>query len=128
MLQQYQMWDYTPQKGGNYYRIRQVDFDGSYSYSPIATVFLDSGKEEAIVFPNPVEDFLSIQLPASLEGEVRVQLYDSYRRIVWERVIDQASSAVERFELPELSTGLYILKLRGKRYRSYHPLVFKQLD
>ncbi|MEM9917359.1 MAG: choice-of-anchor Q domain-containing protein [Bacteroidota bacterium] len=126
---QYQLWDYSPHQGINYYRLKQVDLDGQYSYSSVSSVYLDEdGKQEARMYPNPTTGRVSIQLPLGLEGEVKLQLYDAYRKIIWEEKIQQANPAVMARDFSHLPAGLYVLKIRGKRYRTYHPLVLSHLD
>jgi hypothetical protein len=43
----------------NYYRVKQVDYDGQYSYSNVASV--EYRTDKVIVFPNPVTDKLRIR-------------------------------------------------------------------
>src|SRR5690606_25868313 len=50
----YSWSDKNPLSGKNYYRIKSVDIDGSFGYSPIVVVGVD-GKAAAVrIFPNPV--------------------------------------------------------------------------
>jgi len=59
-LQTYKVVDTHPSKGINYYQIQQTDFDGAYSFSNIVSVELAS--EHPIVYPNPVNGKIQIQM------------------------------------------------------------------
>ncbi len=48
----YTLTDLNPYKGLNYYRIKMVDQNGSFTYSPVRTV-LFTGKSLIVVKPNP---------------------------------------------------------------------------
>ncbi|MEO1514150.1 MAG: choice-of-anchor Q domain-containing protein [Bacteroidota bacterium] len=124
----YESWDFGPQNGANYYRLKQVDVDGQFSYSAVASVFLEGEDGKALVFPNPTNGPLSIQLPVDLEGQLRMQLFDSYNRLVWEEILTNFSAARMSRNFEHLQAGMYVLKLNAKRYRSFHPLVITQLD
>ncbi|MEP6673729.1 MAG: S8 family serine peptidase [Ferruginibacter sp.] len=49
-----------PVAGNNYYRIKQVDKDGRFSYSSIAMVRMDKVNPVSIM-PNPAKDYVSIR-------------------------------------------------------------------
>ncbi len=56
----YQFIHKKPNKGTNYYRVKQVDYDGQYDYSNIAVV---SHKPRSIIFyPNPTTDNINLLL------------------------------------------------------------------
>lgn len=60
----YEMNDRSPLPGKSYYRLKQTDFDGQFTYSPIESVY---GKDIDInygIYPNPASDFITI-LPSS---------------------------------------------------------------
>ena len=59
----YRFQDKDPLTGNNFYRIRQVDADGKYSYSKIITVSTNHAGDELIVFPNPVKNICTLQFP-----------------------------------------------------------------
>ena len=59
----YSFTDEQPTNGINYYRIRQIDFDGKYSYSHVESVrFSNSIADIEFISPNPVHRFSSITL------------------------------------------------------------------
>ena len=76
----YQFLDEAPLNGQNYYRLKQVDIDGTIEYSKIISlnVLDDLGIR---FFPNPASNTLDIQglIPADIE---HVQVFDSNGRLL----------------------------------------------
>lgn len=56
----YTFIDDAPASGTNYYRLLQVDADGSFTYSNIISAYIPEAHEDIILYPNPVSDFLTI--------------------------------------------------------------------
>ena len=59
LLNQYHYFDNNPYPGINYYRIKQVDFDGSFYYSSIKVIELDQSLK-ASISPNPVDEEINV--------------------------------------------------------------------
>ena len=49
----YSYTDLNPLQGNNYYRLKQVDKDGKFSYSQIVSVVFDDANK-FVIYPNPV--------------------------------------------------------------------------
>ena len=74
-INNYSFVDNAPLKGMNYYRLKQVDKDGKYSYSGIASVeFLNDGSLFTIA-PNPANDNITITIPKSNSAS-EIVIYD----------------------------------------------------
>lgn len=70
---QYQASDYEPPAGKIYYRLRQVDFDGTYSLSQVQQVnWIETGDLSISVYPNPVVDLLTVEASSELLSGVKV--------------------------------------------------------
>ncbi|MCP3932047.1 MAG: hypothetical protein GY705_23490, partial [Bacteroidetes bacterium] len=65
VLSDYNFTDHYPQKGLNYYRLKQVDFDDSFEYSDIKVVEISGSAKKLSVFPNPTTGTLNFSEPFS---------------------------------------------------------------
>ncbi len=81
----YQFTDANPAPGINYYRIRQIDKDGSSEFSKMIRVSYSLTENNAIVrsyYPNPVSDKLFIQLGAGIREVETVRFTDASGKIL----------------------------------------------
>ena len=56
---QYRFVHPSPKNGNNYYRLKQIDYDGKYEYSEIKNVLLSKG--DITIYPNPLTEKLYIK-------------------------------------------------------------------
>ncbi|MEZ4959119.1 MAG: T9SS type A sorting domain-containing protein [Saprospiraceae bacterium] len=105
--QEYNFRDDQPLPGLNYYRLRQMDFDGAYAYSGIVVVNLGLATHAARFYPNPVVDELYLVLPIESEGtafHARIYSLDGKR-------VPTPTLAGSRLDVSGLQPGVYLLKL-----------------
>ena len=109
-LLEYRYVDTDPMEGINYYRLKQVDYDGDFEYSPIVMAETELKTHELVVYPNPFSDRLYIGLPQANEpAEVKLT------SITGQVVFHQTMVSDNRFvQLDDLNTppGLYILEIQ----------------
>ena len=120
--------DKEPFRGANYYRLKQVDIDGQYTYSKVVVVYLTNDQDGPKVYPNPAIDQLNVQLPQDVEGTITLQIWDVLRRVVKEEIYPAANQSVLRIRLNDLQPGQYVLKMQGKRFRAYAPFIKASQD
>lgn len=95
-----------------YYRLRQVDLDGSFTYSPVRQLRFSG--EEALAFrlyPVPTPGPIVLEAAVEPGGEYEVSVLDAAGRSVFRQ---QAAFAAGRFEmdLSALPPALYALEVR----------------
>lgn len=101
-----------------YYRLKQVDLDGSYAYSNIIAIKREDKEihwNEIQVYPNPGHDFITIDF--NHERFERIRISDISGQILIDRALD-TESAFELVDIQCLSNGLYIIQFFGEYYKT----------
>ncbi len=97
-----------------YYRLRQVDTDGTFSYSPVRAVQLTSSPAHQLTaFPNPARTAVTV---GDLSAGATVEVLDALGRTVARATADATGTA--RLALPAgLAAGVYVVKSSGQALR-----------
>lgn len=105
----YSYIDDTPLTAHNYYRLKQVDFNGDYSYSDLVLVeFKLSDQIVFTSFPNPVSGKeLSIRANIT-DGEYWVNIYNLQGMLIQSSAMQTSEKSIN-VEL--LHQGLYVLQI-----------------
>jgi hypothetical protein len=83
----YKTIDPNPMAGISYYRLKQTDFDGKFSYSAIKKVNFLLGEFDFNIFPNPSNTGnTTIELKGKEGDEILVVLYDTQGKEVYTKV------------------------------------------
>jgi Secretion system C-terminal sorting domain len=108
--QNYQFTDATPYKGINYYRLRQVDFDGTESVSKTVSVNIDGkGQNKFKVYPTLVQDNLTVEI--NFEGKSEITVRDLTGRAILTQNTEGPS--IQVLNLSGFANGLYLLSVRS---------------
>jgi len=110
--------DFEGEVGTQYYRLKIVDKNGVYSYSPVISVqigqgeFRESAKEVSFrIFPIPTVDFLTLEVTAEEEGDFKAYLVNNYGqnvKIIENRRIRKGVNRIE-IEVLDIPEGQYAL-------------------
>jgi subtilisin-like proprotein convertase family protein len=98
-----------------YYRLRQVDFSGKESYSPIRQVVFEAGEEMQILSlaPNPFQNQFEVRYQIPTQAAVHFALYDMAGRILWQQTNTPAAGTHRQaIEAKQLAKGTYLLKVQ----------------
>jgi hypothetical protein len=111
-----------------YYRLRQVDLDGTATYSPVQIVRFDGKAEPAGIslYPNPTTLTQTTKLDLSLlpAGSYEVRVLDNVGRIVLTQTM--AGGDISPLVLPNAARGTYIVLVRGTDGRQYAKRLVKE--
>ncbi len=113
----YETIDPSPQLGINYYRLKQTDFDGQFSYSDIRSVSFNRETSAGVhVFPNPANDILNIQFDQSIHRGY-MQLFNGSGQLVSTQYLEQQTDQTQ-LQIDHLANGLYWLNIEtdGQTY------------
>ncbi|WP_210521112.1 T9SS type A sorting domain-containing protein [Hymenobacter terricola] len=101
----YSALDSAAPAGMLYYRLRQVDLDGTSVYSPVVTVAGTGLSAKVLLYPNPAHGSVSFAAEAATPYRVLNQLGQSLLRGTTE-------AGTTTVALDQLPTGLYLLELQ----------------
>jgi hypothetical protein len=98
-----------------YYRLRQVDLDGTTNYSPVVALSRTAAAAApatAEAYPNPFTDKLSVALPGTIEPQATaVTLLSLAGRQLFATELTLSAAPQALAGLPELPAGVYVLRL-----------------
>ena len=106
-VKSYQFLDRSPEIGFNFYRLKQVDFNGEFEYSEIRSV-----KHETIshfqVFPNPTSDYLVVNAPGlKSDANASYQLINELGQIAQKGSL----TSYTRLDVSDRENGIYFLQI-----------------
>ena len=102
----YQFTDKNPFVSESYYRYKQVDFDGNFTYSPIVSVNEING-QSIEVFPNPADSKVYVKGDLSKAESIRVISVDGKIK----EVKITSNGNLSTFETASFENGLYLLEV-----------------
>lgn len=105
----YKFNDNNPSNGVNYYRLKQVDFDGEYEYSKIISVKVENENSSISVFPNPVREKTQIQIDAIYPNSF-LEIISSTGQVVREIKVE---NSVQEVFMGDLPSGIYFFRLNN---------------
>ncbi|MBK5283960.1 MAG: T9SS type A sorting domain-containing protein [Bacteroidia bacterium] len=109
----YSFADYSPVHGISYYRLRQTDFDGQFSYSQIVMVNYSGEYSFSIVaaFVNESSS-LNLFFTDDLKEKCRMEVYDVLGKSIFGSPVESAKGMNKKqIEIPELMPGIYFVTL-----------------
>jgi hypothetical protein len=115
----YRFLDESP-NSENFYRLKQIDLDGKFTFSKIISVKNES-KTEFAVFPNPVIDNLEIQNNTS--EVVDIQLFDSQGNLISSKNKEIGDKI--NLTMGNLPKGIYLIKMKNEK-QSFSQKIVKQ--
>ena len=121
-VQQYQTVDYTPFQGTSYYRLKQTDINGAFTYTQIVEVNLEeNGAFTFTLYPNPIQGNQLQFSPTGAKGNIlKASIYDLQGRRLLHSSIDltEHHGPIILHIGDQLSQGYYLLHLSDGLSRS----------
>lgn len=109
---QYVFLDASPAIGESvYYRLRQIDYDGTADFSPVRSVFLDAEGSWSL-YPNPTLGTCLLEYRGlNLSTERSLRVFDARGRMVHANRIEGSS---QELNLSNLPSGTYWVEVRSE--------------
>ena len=108
-----------------YYRLRQVDRDGTASFSPVRAVRFGAAMTPGItLFPNPTTATTRLDLSLLPTGTYQVQVLDNVGRAVL-RTTGEGGS-IDVLDTRLLANGIYLVQVRGSSGQQFIKRLLKE--
>ncbi len=100
----------------SYYRLKMIEKDGLYSYSPVQQVKTNCGTNESYftVYPNPVRNgYTTLNFKTQYSGNAQVHLVNAMGQQLFQKsiTVNAGTSNIVPLELKTLSKGIYFIRL-----------------
>ena len=118
----YNFTDHSPFPWGRngdglvYYRLKQVDYDGKFTYSNIISVTQEHLNTVIAIYPNPSEDFLYYQLTLNESAMMITTVVDIFGKslIQEQKELNKGINNL-KLNINNLSEGMYFLRINNNR-------------
>lgn len=114
----YSIVDSAPLVGISYYRLKQVDVDGVYTYSPTRRVQMGTDQPTLTIYPNPTYD--AIFVDGIADREVVLTIMDQLGKVLQvQPIVDR------RVDVGHLPAGIYYLQFTAPHFNHVERVVIK---
>lgn len=115
----YQFIDEHPNDNINYYRLKQVDYNGKTEYSKVIPVRFSIPVEEKkgniVMYPNPTNSEIFIRVEDA-SAEVDMQVYNPFGQNICNIKLDKNEQSVNLSNYP---VGMYVFIAGDKLFRIF---------
>src|SRR6185503_1014126 len=98
-----------------YYRLKQKDIDGGFTYSRIVALPLDKNNNVVLFYPSPVINELNVELTDNRQDKLQVRIIDNKGRVLkrqqWNVTAGSTSLSIDVMNLP---AGMYYMEIKGE--------------
>jgi Secretion system C-terminal sorting domain len=118
----YNYKDKITNPGKYVYRLKQIDFDGTVSYSEEIEIDVPGPKEFTLYqnYPNPFNPTTTIKFALPVDSKVKINVYNTVGQLVETLVDKEMESGYHEvsFDASRLASGVYLYQLQAKDYVS----------
>jgi hypothetical protein len=126
-VQAYSYSDKNVTEGSYNYRLKQIDFDGTFEYSNVVEVDISSPAVYALEqnYPNPFNPSTTIKYSIAEDGYVKLSVYNMLGEEVTTIVnnLQKAGRYEVNFNASGLSSGVYVYRIEAGNYTASKKLM-----
>lgn len=125
----YDLNDYNPAMGNNYYRLKMIDKDSTFEYSNIINIPVNGVLVNGIVsvYPNPVSDMMNVDIQSTSNLETDITIYD----VLGQTVVKKSFSLLKginklQFDCTALAQASYVVQFTDNLGKTHTQKFVKQ--
>jgi len=108
--------------GTHTFRLRQIDFDGAFEYSPEveATIEVVGTHQLSNAYPNPFNPTSQFTVAVSTTQQVKAELFNTLGQrvaILFDGRVEANQTQYVTIDGAGLASGMYVVRVSGKRFR-----------
>ena len=116
----YSVIDLNPSLGLNYYRLKQIDFDGKSTYSKVVSIAMEN-RDEIMISPNPFIDYFIINSYFYNDNNT-IELINSEGKVLYSYKTTRGFNRL-KINTTDLPKGMFYCKVNnGKNIKTYKVL------
>lgn len=110
--------------GNTYYRLKQTDFDGKFTYSGIVAAKCNNTENEldCNVYPNPTNQVLTVDFAVEISEEFSVEIKNCLGQVVLEQKIPAGTHKIQ-LSMADLIDGTYFISVMNKQQYFTHKII-----
>lgn len=114
-IKSYQYIDTSPLKGLNYYRLKQVDYDGKFKYSDIIMSNTYFDEDKFVLLPNPVQNVLYVYSVSKNIKHVLIEIEDQTGKQIYcnDNMVISNGNRLE-INTESFAKGIYLISILDK--------------
>ncbi len=110
--QDYRFTDYDPYIGENYYRLKQIDYDGRTEFSNIVSVHFKNHDNDINIFPNPATSAIFIK--STNQNPIgNISLYNQIGQQIKHLKLSGDIFGISQIDISDLPKGIYLLIIKS---------------
>ena len=104
--------DYSPYSGVSYYRLKQTDFDGKFTYSKTVAVQMNTVANSLDGYQSASKQ-LQVKYRVAAEEQGMITIHDMRGVQVWSKMVSGTSAEIaEEVNMQSAANGVYIISLQ----------------
>jgi hypothetical protein len=104
----------------NYYRFKQIDFNGESTYSPVVSAFCEPDSEiepSFIIYPNPFKNDINITAQDIPSNDIIINIYNMLGALIHQQKSNTTMGELQiNIDLEKLPPAMYVVKIISGDY------------
>lgn len=110
-IKHYDFLHLDPHKGDNYYRIKEIEYNGGEDYSKIKHLNFELVEANVKIYPNPSEGDAYIDINTTEGSKIKVHILDELGRTAKRYTINESLS-INKIQINNFQSGVYFVKVQ----------------